>query len=81
MSENELSTGESSSEGNEDVSSSDGEDYYVFNGDFAPYQGEPLASSEDSDNNGGEDEEEDEDGILPSVLEQRFEGQVPLDNW
>ena len=42
----------------------------------------PLASSEDSDNNGGgEDEEEDEDGILPSVLEQRFEGQVPLDNW
>jgi len=42
MSENELSTGESSSEGSEDVCSSDGEDYYVFNGDFAPYQGEPL---------------------------------------
>lgn len=61
---------------------SDGEDYYAFHSDFAPYQGEPLASSEDGDNNGGgEDEEEDEDGILPSVLEQRFEGQVPLDNW
>ena len=81
MSENEPSTGESSSEGSEDVCSSDGEDYYVFNGDFAPYQGEPLASSEDSDNGSGEDEEEDEDGILPSVLEQRLEGQVPLDNW
>ena len=81
MSENEPSTGESSSEGSEDVCSSDGEDYYVFNGDFAPYQGEPLASSEDSDNGGGEDEEEDKDGILPSVLEQRLEGQVPLDNW
>ena len=81
MSENELSTGESSSEGSEDVSSSDTEDYYVFNGDFAPYQGEPLASSEDGDDDGGEDEDEDEDGILPSVLEQRFEGQVPLDNW
>ena len=84
MSENELSAGESSSEGSEDVCSSDGEDYYVFNGDFAPYQGDPLASSEDGDNNGGsedEDEDEDEDGILPSVLEQRFEGQVPLDNW
>lgn len=53
MSENELSTGESSSEGSEDVCSSDGEDYYVFNGDFAPYQGEPLASSEDGDSNGG----------------------------
>jgi len=76
MSENELSTGESSSEGSEDVSSSDGEDYYVFNGDFAPYQGEPLASSEDGDSNGGGEDEEDEDGILPSVLEQRFEGQI-----
>ena len=74
MSENELSTGKSSSEGSED--------YYVFNGDFALYQVEPLASSEDGDDDGGEDEheDEDEDGILPSVLE-RFEGQVPLDNW
>lgn len=70
MSENELSRGESSSEGSEDACSSDGEDYYG------------LASSEDGDNNGGGgDEEEDEDGILPSVLEQRFKGQVPLDSW
>ena len=60
ISENKLSTGESSSEGSEDVCSSDGEDYYVFNGDFAAYQGEPLASSEDGDNNGG-DKVEDED--------------------
>ena len=79
MSENELSRGKSSSEGSKDVSSSDAEDYYVFNGDFAPHQGEPLASSEDGDDDGGEDK--DKDGILPSVLEQRFEGQVPLDNW
>ena len=70
MSENELSTDEYTSEGREDVCSSDGQDYYVFNGHFAPYQGEPLASSEDGENNGGgEDEEEDKDGILPSVLE------------
>ena len=47
MSENEPSTAESSSEGSTDVCSSDGENYYVFNGDFAPYQSEPLASSED----------------------------------
>ena len=52
-----------------------GEDYYVFNGDFAPYQDERLASGEDNDNNGGgEDEQEDEDNILPSVLEESFEG-------
>ena len=76
MSENELSTGESSSEESEDVCSSDREDYYVFNGDFALYQGEPLASSEDGDSNGGGEDEEDEDGILPSALEQRFEGKI-----
>ena len=76
MSENELSTGESSSEGSEDVCSSDGEYYYVFNGDFSPYQGEPLASSEDGDSNGGGVDKEDKDGIFPSVLEQRFEGQI-----
>ena len=43
MSENELSRGESSSEGCEDVYSSDGEDYYVFNGDFAPVVSRPLS--------------------------------------
>ena len=54
----------------------------LFNGDFAPYKGKPLASSEDGVINGGKDEgeDEDEDGILPSVLEQRFKGQVPLGN-
>ena len=54
---------------------------YVFNG-FVTYQG--LASSEDGDKNGGgkdEDEDKDKDSILPSILEQHFEGQVPLDNW
>ena len=65
MSENEPSTAESSSEGSTDVCSSAGENYYyVFNGDFAPYQREPLASSEDGDNNGGGEDY----GILPSVL-------------
>ena len=69
MSEHETSTGESSSKDSKDVCSSDEEDYFVFNGDFAPYQGEPLASIEDGNNNGGEDEGEDEDGILLSVLD------------
>lgn len=64
MSENEPSTAESSSEGSTDVCSSDGENYYVFNGNFAPYQSEPLASSEDCDNNGGGEDY----GTLPSVL-------------
>ena len=49
MSENEPSAAESSSEGSTDVCSSDGENYYVFNCDFAPYQSKPLASSEDGE--------------------------------
>ena len=40
MSEHEPSTGESSSEGSQDVCSSDGEVDFVFNGDFVPYQDE-----------------------------------------
>ena len=40
MSEHESSTGESSSEGSQDLCSSDGEDYFVFNDDFVPYQDE-----------------------------------------
>ena len=85
MSGQEPSTGKSSSEGSEDICSKDGEEYYVFNSDLAPGQGEPLASSEDGYNNGGgEDEDEDEDKdeeekvILPCVSEQRF--QVPSGN-
>ena len=83
MSDNEDFSSDSSSQGSEIVGSNDEENtggYFVFNGDFAPYQVEPLAASGDEmDNNGGE--EEDEDGILPSVLEHRFEGQVVVDNW
>jgi len=29
----------------------------------------------------GADEEEDENGILPSVLEQRFEGEAVVNDW
>ena len=71
-----------SSEESETVqcSDEDAEGYFVFSGDFAPFQGEPLASSGDDMEDNGADEEEDEDGILPSVLEQRFEGGV-VNNW
>ena len=45
---------------------------------FEPYQGEPLASTDDSESS---DEEQDEDSILPSILEKRFEKVIPLANW
>jgi hypothetical protein len=45
---------------------------------FEPYQGEPLASTDDSESS---DEEQDEYSILPSILEKRFEKVSPLGNW
>ena len=50
MSDIEVLSSESSSERSEVVSSSeeeDGRDYFELNGNFAPYQDEPLADSED----------------------------------
>lgn len=40
-----------------------------------PYQDEPLASDSDQDLEDG-DEETDVDGLRPSTLEARFEGQI-----
>jgi len=80
MSDVEVLSSESSSERSEVVSGreeEDGGDYFELNGNFAPYQGEPLADSEDIDKG---DDDEDEDDILPSVLEQRFEGQIALND-
>lgn len=72
---------ELSSEWSEVVSSSEEEDggnYFELNRNFAPYQGEPLVNSEDVDMADGD---ENEVGILPSVLEQRSEGQLALNDW
>lgn len=83
MSDIDVLSSESSSEPSEVLSSSeeeDGGDYFELNGNFAPYQGEPLADSEDADM-ADDDEDEDEDGILPSVLEQRSEGLIALNDW
>jgi hypothetical protein len=44
---------------------------------FEPYQGEPLASTDDSESS---DEEHDKDYILPSVLEKLLEKNIPLTN-
>ena len=53
MSESEHSSTDSSSEGNEAMSGSDGETtggLFVFkSGNFAPYQGEPLATANNAD--------------------------------
>jgi hypothetical protein len=62
-------------------SGDDNSDEFVFEGNFLPYQGEPLASSGSEDIDTSEDDEEDEDGILREVLEQRYEKVVPVQSW
>ena len=77
MSQSEDSLTCSSSEC-DSLSESDLEENPNVNSCFEPYQGEPLASTGDSESS---DEEQDEDFILPSVLEKRFEKVIPLANW
>ena len=59
-------------------------------GIYLPYQNEPLASSpeisdvEEADGamaEHDEDRAEDKDGIRPSQFRERFEGNIPLDEW
>ena len=85
MSDSEQFSSDSSSEKSDLMSDSDAEDsrgHFVFKSSFQPYQGEPLAADSDMGNDGyGNEEEPDEDGILPSVLEQRFDGNLPVNEW
>ena len=46
-------------------------------GQVQPYVDEPLAHTSDEDN----DTREDEHGLLPAVLQSRFEGDVPVNEW
>ena len=52
----------------------------MFKRDFAPYQGEPALAVKGEMADNADDDEEDEDCILPSVLEQRFEREGPVDD-
>ena len=84
-----VSNSEVSSKDSQDASdiSWDGEesenrDYFVNAGRYAPYRGEPLARNNNENSDcPSEHEEADEDGILPSVLEQRFNREITVDNW
>ena len=52
-------------------------DEMVFSGLVEPYQGEPLAHSSDDDEDFGEDR----DGLSPAIVQSRFEGESPLEEW
>ena len=49
-------------------------------GEILPYQDEPLATSDSAEECMSE-ETNDEDGISPSVLEQRLDKTVNVKNW
>ena len=88
MSDNEMTDGstvqcvstESSSDSGGVVS---GEENYVFQGNFLPYQGEPIASSEDESSSKDESlskDEEDIDGLTRAVLEESDERRIPVES-
>ena len=62
-----------------DKSSSSDSDEYHFEGHFLPYQDEPRGSS--SDESHESDDAPDIDGITRAVLEQRYEKQIPVQQW
>ena len=64
------------------VSGNSDADEFVFEGDFLPYQYEPLASSSNEDILlDSKVEDDDEDGIPRDVLEQRYENTITVDSW
>lgn len=68
----------SDNSGSNDISDNDSDDF-LFEGNFLPYQDEPIASSSGSDDT--EDDETNEDGIPRAVLEQRYEKILSRESW
>ena len=46
-----------------------------------PYQDEPLAEDDNTGEGNEVDEEADEDGLTPTVLEARYEREIPANSW
>ena len=57
---------------------SEDEDIGVVYAQITPYQNEPLAE-EDEEENGERNEEADLDGLMPAVLEARYEREVSVE--
>ena len=59
------------------------QDLGIVDGEFLPYQDEPLQDPEEADNNSDfdDDEETDADGLTPAMLESRFEREVDISTW
>ncbi len=80
-----MSSSESTSSFSSEISSNNSEEVFEdFGGKYFPYQNEPVASEnedDDEDRPRAEDQPEDEDGILPVVFRERFEGNRPVRQW
>ena len=81
MAESDENFSSSTSEDDVDsMRSVEDEDESVTN-QIAPYEGEPLASSDDNGEGGEEEDEGDEDGLTAATLERRFEKIEPVSSW
>lgn len=79
MSSSESSEHERSlqSRSNSESENGDSSELDIVVSGIKPYENEPLASSSDED----DDCQLDEDGLSPSVLCARFNGEITLDQW
>lgn len=57
------------------------DDVQVIFSQIEPYQDEPLAEDDSTGEGNGVNEEADEDGLTPTVLEARYEREVPVNSW
>ena len=56
--------------------------YRLFSaGQIEPYPDEPLAEDDSSGDGNEVDKEADEDGLTPTVLEARYEREIPVNSW
>ena len=81
-SESEISDfSQTSSETDEEEMEEEDDNVQVIFSQIEPYQDEPLAE-DDSTSEGNEVEEEaDEDGLTRTVLEARYEREIPVNSW
>ena len=65
----------------EEMEEEEDDNIQVIFSQIEPYQDEPLAEDDGTGEGNEVDEEADEDGLTPTVLEARYEREIPVNSW
>ena len=81
-SESEISNySQTFSEPEEEEMEEEDDNVQVIFSQIEPYQDEPLAEDDNTGEGNEVDEEADEDCLTPTVLEARYEREIPVNSW